>query len=306
MKKKNLFLLLVLLGLFIGCSSDSDTSEIPPNSGTGTPAPPPPNVDRSGNLLATGASANDLLANTNFDRIQVEIAHQPGFRPTAETISNFQDFVRLHSFKEDIEIIFNQFPSPNQETLTLQQIDSLEQANRTAFNNGRTLAVYIYFANAPSDEDDEEESTVTLGAVFRNTSMVIFESTIRELAPPDNSGAPVTLTDVETATLNHEFGHLFGLVNLGTEPINDHEDMDAPNHCNVPGCLMQARLEFGSPAARGLVALTEKGETLSSACTLDGNALMKILQDRTLARTSDVVPLLDDECILDLQGNGGR
>ncbi len=308
MEKKKLFLLLALMALFIGCSSDSDTGDTPPDTpGTGTtaPTPPPVEVDRSGNLLATGASANDLLANTNFDRIQVEIAHSPGFRPTAETMANFQDFVRLHSFKEEIDIIFNELPSPNIEALTLQQIDSLEQANRTAFNNGNTLALYIYFADAPSDGDDEEEDLVTLGAVFRNTSMVIFESTIRRLAPPDNSGSPVTLTDVETATLNHEFGHLFGLVNLGTEAINDHEDMDAPNHCNVPGCLMQAQLEFGSPAARGLVGLTSRGEALSSTCTLSGNALLKMLQNRA-ARTSEVVPILDAECVLDLQGNGGR
>ncbi|WP_435623198.1 hypothetical protein [Flagellimonas sp.] len=307
MKKNRIFLLLVLMGFFIACSSDGATETPPENPGTGTtpPTPPPPDVDRSGNLLATGASANDLLANTNFDRLQIEIAHPPGFRPSVETMANFQDFVRLHSFKEDIEIIFNEFPSPNEETLTLQEIDSLEQANRTAFNDENTLAVYIYFADAPSDGDDEEENLVTLGAVFRNTSMVIFESTIRRLAPPDNSGAPVTLTDVETATLNHEFGHLFGLVNLGTEAINDHEDVDAPNHCNVEGCLMQAQLEFGSPAARGLVALTGKGERLSSACTLSGVDLIKMLQSRA-ARTSDVVPILDDECVLDLMGNGGR
>ena len=304
MKKKKIFLLLVLVGLFIGCSSDGGSDDTPPeNPGTSTPPPTPvPNVDRSGNLLPTGASANDLLANSNFDRLRIEIAHAPGFRPTQETRVNFQEFVREHSFKEDIEIIFNEFPSTNEETFTLQEIDSLEQANRTAFNDGSTLAVYIYFADAPSDGDDEEEGLVTLGAVFRNTSMVIFESTIRNLASRANG---ITLSDIETATLNHEFGHLFGLVNLGTEAINDHEDMDAPNHCNVPGCLMQAQLEFGSPAARGLVSLTSKGETLSSACTLSGKALIQMLENRA-ALVSQVVPILDAECVLDLQGNGGR
>ena len=259
-------------------------------------------VDRSGNLRATGASANDMLSNNSFDRILIEVGHAPGFRPTAETMANFQDFIRQQSFKEDIEIVFNEFPSPNEETLTLQEIDDLEQTNRTVFNDGSTLAVYIYFADAPSDGDDEDEGLVTLGAVFRNTSMVIFESTIRRLAPPDNSGAAVTLTDVETATLNHEFGHLFGLVNLGTVAINDHEDLSAPNHCNVDGCLMQAQLQFGSPAARGLVA---KGGILSSPCTLSGTSMIKLLESRS-ARGLAVVPVLDAECVLDLQGNGGR
>ncbi|WP_422860788.1 hypothetical protein ACOKFD_08135 [Flagellimonas sp. S174] len=306
MKKKKIFFLLALMALFIGCSSDGDTAETPPENPQGEtpspPTPPNPNVDRSGNLLATGASANDLLANTNFDRILIEVAHVAGFRPTAETLASFQEFIQQKTFKENIDIIFNELPSPNEETLTLEEIDDLEQDNRTAFNDGSTLAVYIYFADAPSDGDDEEEDLVTLGAVFRNTSMVIFESTIRRLAPPDNSGAPVTLTDVETATLNHEFGHLFGLVNLGTEPVNDHEDTEAPNHCNVEGCLMQAQLQFGSPAAR---SLTSRGEILTSPCTLNGNSMLKLLESRA-ARSLAVVPILDGECILDLQGNGGR
>ncbi|MEM9077680.1 MAG: hypothetical protein AAGC43_11600 [Bacteroidota bacterium] len=302
MKRNHIFLFLALLGLFIGCSSDSDPAETPPDppqSETPSPPTPPENVDRTGNLLPTGASANDLLSNTNFDRILIEIAHVTGFRPSDETMANFQEFIRQQTFKEDIEIIFNELPSPGEETLTLQEIDNLERENRTAFNDGRTLAVYIYFANSPSDGDDIEEGLVTLGAVFRNTSMVIFASTIRGLAARSST---ITLTDIETATLNHEFGHLFGLVNLGTEPVNDHEDTEAPNHCNVDGCLMQAQLQFGSPTARGLVA---KSEVLSSPCTLDGNSMLKILQARA-QRGLAVVPVLDDECVLDLQGNGGR
>ena len=300
MKKNRLFLLLLLAGFLIGCSSDNGGGETPPDPPVAdNPDPPAPPVDRSGNLLGTGASANDLLANTNFDRIRIEIGHVAGFQPTSTTVANFQEFIRLHSFKEDIEIVFNELPSPNEETLTLQEIDDLEQANRTAFNDGSTLAIYIYFADAPSDGDDEDEGLVTLGAVFRNTSMVIYESTIRSLAARANG---ITLTDVESATLNHEFGHLFGLVNLGTVAVNDHEDSEAPNHCNVDGCLMKAQLQFGSPAARSIVA---SEAALKSVCTLNGNTMLNFLENR-FARGVAVVPVLDAECILDLASNGGR
>ncbi len=302
---KKIFLLLVLMGLFIGCSDSDDSGTPPETPGTSNPSPTPtpdPNVDRSGNLLATGASANDLLSNTNFDRIRIEIGHVAGFQPTPTTISNFQAFIEQHSFKQEIEVVLSPLSSPEEETLTLQEIDDLEQANRTAYNDGSTLAVYIYFADAPSDDDDEEEDLVTLGAVFRNTSMVIFESTIRNLAARANG---ISLTDIETATLNHEFGHLFGLVNLGTVPVNDHEDVDAPNHCNVDGCLMQAQLQFGSPAARRFLATSSKEGVLSSPCTLSGYSMIKLLERRT-ANGMAIVPILDDECILDLQSNGGR
>lgn len=278
MKKRITIFSLFCLAMIIGCSSDSD--DTPDGNGNGT-------VDKSGNLLPTGASANDILSNANFDRLVIEIAYVSGFRPTSATIANFENFLRERTFKEDIEFDFNEIASPNEESLTLQEIADLESDNRTAYNNGTTVAVYIYFADAPSDGDDPDEGLVTLGAVYRNTSMVIYESTIRDLA---GLSATITVTDVETATLNHEFGHLFGLVELSgvvdgeevvfTPSVNDHEDPESPNHCAVDGCLMRAELEFGGPMMKAMESNASKG----------------------LA----VVPVLDPECILDLQSNGGR
>ena len=171
---------------------------------------------------------------------------------------------------------------------------------RQAYNDGSTLAVYIYFADAPSDGDDESEGLVTLGAVYRNTSMVIFERTIRSLAA---RSLTITNEDVETATLNHEFGHLFGLVNLGTVPVNDHEDPDAVNHCNVDGCLMRAELQFGGPISS--LAGKSENDVLQSACSITGHSILHMLQSQN-SRSLANVPGLDAECILDLQSNGGR
>ena len=201
MKKKILVYSLLTMALVWACSKSSDDT------------PEPTNVDKSANLLATGASANDILANTNFDKLLIEVAYVNGFRPTNATMDNFETFLRDRTFKTDIEFTFKSLSSPNEEDLTLQEIADLESDNRTAYNNGSTLAIYIYFADAPSDGDDEDEGLVTLGAVYRNTSMIIYESTVRSLANQSNL---ISLTDVESATLNHEFGHLFGLVNLGT------------------------------------------------------------------------------------------
>jgi hypothetical protein len=265
MKKKILIAITFVFGCIIGCSNDSDD------------APTTQNVNKSANLQATGSSANDFLSNTNFDRLLVEIAYVEGFQPSGQTVANFEDYLRERTFKQNIEFSFKSLSSPNEETLVLEEISELENENRTAYNDGTTLAVYIYFADAPSDGDDESEGLVTLGAVYRNTSMVIYESTIRDLA---NRATTITLTDVETATLNHEFGHLFGLVNLGTTPVNNHEDAEAENHCNVNGCLMRAELQFGGP-------------------------MMKMLESNA-SKGSAAVPVLDAECILDLQGNGGR
>ena len=266
MKNRFLAILIVFLGFAMSCSKDSgDDGTIPVN------------IDKTANLKTTGDSANEILSNNTFDKLLIEIAYVEGFRPTSSSMTDFVSFLEQHSFKQDIELVYEELPSPNEEKLTLDEIFDLEKKNRTVYNDGSTLAIYIYFADAPSEDDIEEEELVTLGAVYLNTSMVIYEDTIRTLA---SKSSLVSVGDVETATLNHEFGHLLGLVDLGSTPVNEHEDVDAENHCNVDGCLMRAELQFGA-------------------------GMKKMLENRASKGIADA-PGLGPECSLDLQDNGGR
>ncbi|MGB5436436.1 MAG: hypothetical protein WBM98_11155 [Maribacter sp.] len=273
MKNRFLALVLLFLTVIISCSKDSNDTEDPKT------------VNHSANYKASGDSANDILSNTTFDKLLIEIAYVSGYRPTAIAMTDFVAFLKQYTYKDDIEIIYNELPSPNEEKLTLEEINDLEKKNRTAFNDGSTLAIFIYFADAPSEEDVEEEDLVTLGAVYWNTSMVIYEETIRNLAAKSSA---VDVDDVETATMNHEFGHLMGLVNLGTVPVNEHEgtttDDDnneiGDNHCTVEGCLMRAELQFGPS--------------------------MKKLLEKRVAKGLVSIPDLGAECLMDLQANGGR
>lgn len=291
MKRYRSLILILLSMVLLNCSKDSND---------GTNSPDNQNIDKSANLLAAGASASDLLGNANFNDLIIEIAYVDGFRPSQEAMDAFRAFLLERTFKQNIQLVYNELPSSNEETLTLQEIADLETENRTVFNNGTTMGIYIYFADAPSEDDDEEEGLVTLGAVYRNTSMVIHEATILSLA---SKSFFITNADIESTTLNHEFGHLFGLVDLGTTPVNAHEDLDADNHCNVAGCLMRAELQFGGPSGKN--STTTMKNTIVAACTLSGNSVLKILEhqkSKGLLATVD----LDAECILDLQANGGR
>ncbi len=291
--------IIMCFGLLIGCSKNSTETEkeIP--------------IDKSANLLGTGDSAADILSNDRFDKLLIEVAHVTGFKPTPSAIDAFVNFIKRYTFKQDIEIVYNELESPDEETLTLQEIADLESANRTVYNSGSTLAIYIYFADAPSDDDDEDEELVTLGAVYRNTSMVIHEATVRKLA---GQSAIISNADVEIATLNHEFGHLFGLVNLGSPSVNDHEGtiVDANgkevgnNHCTVEGCLMRAELQLGPSSKTALSAKsTNLTGGLHSACSLSGSSVLQMLQ-KSASKGAVVAPGLDNECILDSQANGGR
>ena len=296
-------LLIALITCFVSCSKSS------PNPVDETVIP---EADKKANLLATGDSANDILSNENFDKMLIEIAYVTGFRPTASAMTQFTDYLKEHTFKTDIQIIYKELSSPVEDELTLQEIADLETKNRTAYNSDGTLAIYIYFADAPAEGDDLDGGLVTLGAVYRNTSMIIHEVTIKKLASKSSS---ISDSDVETTTLNHEFGHLFGLVNLGTDMVNDHESQSensegalvSNNHCNQNGCLMRSELVFGGSSGKSIransIAQYEAG--IKAGCTLSGNSVLNLLQHST-SKSNAAVLGLDPECTLDIQANGGR
>ncbi|MEP2239882.1 MAG: hypothetical protein ABJI22_16045 [Maribacter sp.] len=294
---------LVLIGILafaISCSKNSSDDE-------STEA----RVDKGLNLLATGDSANDILSNDTYDKLLIEIAYVSGFRPTETSMTQFTDYLKEHTFKEDIELVYQELSSPSEDELSLQEIANLETTNRTAYNTESTLAIYIYFTDAPAEGDDLEGGLVTLGAVYRNTSMVIYEETVRDLASLSSS---ISVDDVETTTLNHEFGHLFGLVNLGSDMVNDHESQSenedgqlvGDNHCNQEVCLMRAELQFGGPTGKSLQSNfnAQYVDGVKSACTLSGATVLSMLQ-QTTAKGGNTVPL-DAECLLDIRANGGR
>lgn len=267
---KNFSVLLLAALFLIGCSNtdESDSQE-------------KGDVSKISNLQGSGDSANDILSNTKFSKLALEIVYVEGFRPNEESLSAFSNFINDITFKDEITVTYKQVSSPNVEDLTIEKVAKLETENRTVYNTDDTLAIYIYFADAPSNNDDNETNSVTLGAVYRNTSMVIYESTIKDLAAKSTL---VSEKSIETATLQHELGHLMGLVNLGTEMVHPHEgettnddgETVGSNHCNVEDCLMNAELEFGAGMKKMLIA------------------------------SKNALPTLDAECLADLKANGGR
>ena len=302
--------LIPLFLLFILTACESDSPDDAPSR--------PKAVDKSGNLRGTGESTSDLLTNEDFDNIRIEIAYVRGFRPTQAAMEGFVAYLQERTSKERVDLVYRELESPEQDDLTLEEIDELESENRTVYNEGRTLGVYIYFSDAPAEDDQEEEGLVTLGAVYRNTSMIIHEITVRKLAA---QRAQITAADVESSTINHEFGHLFGLVNLGITPINDHEGVvfgddgepltdanDMPigsNHCNVDGCLMNAELRFGGSSNRRAIITSKYQPGLEAVCRLSGKSVLHMLEAKT-AKGNSLAPNLDAECLLDLRSNGGR
>lgn len=257
-KFRKLFIFFATLALVFSCTTDN--SNDPANGG----------IDRSANLKSLGSSASELLSDATFTSMNIEIVYVEGNRPTEEGISMFKNFLESRIYKPDgINFNLRAVNSSGKAPFVVEEIVEIEKTERTSYNVGDEIAVWIYFADGSNEKDTDEK--FVLGSAFRNTSMVIYERTIRNFS--SRPGAPSRAT-IEAATLNHEFGHLFGLVDLGTSPVSDHEDPDEQGHCVVEACLMRASIEFGS----GVIDV------------IDGTG----------------VPEIDDACIQDLQSVGGK
>jgi hypothetical protein len=256
MKIKNYFLFFVLLLIFIGCSKDDVNN--------------PAGIDKGANLKPLGFSANELVSDEKFTSLKIEVVYVTGFQPTQTSLDNLKTFLENRTYKPDgISITTRAVASSNKAPFDIDEIAQIEADERIAYNAGDEIAVFIYFADG-SSENDTDTKTV-LGTSFRNTSMVIYGKTIQFLANHTNN---LDRSTVESTVLNHEFGHLFGLVNMGTTMQTNHEDTESNGHCSVTNCLMAASFQFGG-------------------------SMMNVFDNNT-------IPVLDDLCIGDLQANGGR
>ena len=259
---KVVFTFIIALFLIFSCSEENSTDLID-NGGQ------PPIVDNDLNNKPTGEAANDLLSNTVYSKLIVEIVYIDNFKPTTTAINNFKSFLQNRLNKSNIEIIQRSIGAATKNTYTLADIINIEKDNRQKFTNNQEIAVFAFFANGEYSENTSNSKV--LGAAYKNTSFVLFEETIQSFST--GLFAP-ELSVLETVVLNHEFGHILGLVNLGSTMQNNHQDTAHGKHCDNEDCLMFWTAETGE----GLVDMLSGGS----------------------------VPNLDANCIADLQANGGK
>lgn len=241
-----------LLSLFVFCSCSKDTT-------TGL-APVTATNDK-----VVGASANELLASSKYSSLVIEIQYMPGYTPDPASVNNLVSFLSNYLNKPSgIRVIQSQIATSGKSSLTVADAAAIEKTNRTAFNTSTEIAMYILIADAPYSDPS------VLGISYRNTSVCLFGSVIQQ-----NSGGvgQVNRTKLYSTVMEHEAGHLLGLVNIGTPMVSNHLDATHGNHCNNQNCLMYYTAETTDLLGFLLV----------------GN-----------------IPTLDMNCINDLRNNGGR
>lgn len=256
MRRIHIFLL-ILFGFlaFSACKKDDDSV----------------NDATAENRKALGLSAEDLLSDDIYTSLVVELVYPGALRPTNSTIDNFRNFLTERINKPN-GILFKEtiIQEPTGAPFNMEEIRDIEDEFRTEYNSDTKIAVYVFFSNGASINDTD--TSVTLGTAYLNTSIVVYEKTIRDLV---NQNANLDVTSLETSTLIHEFGHILGLVNVQNDDIHsDHEDPAHLKHCIVDTCLMY----FESNGSKNIVNYLKLGNS---------------------------IPVLDPLCIADLQSKGG-
>lgn len=243
--------------VFLGCSKNDDSSGI--ENG----------INKSPNLQTTGSSANGFLSASKYSSLVIEVLYVENFHPDPQSLINLKQFAEAKLNKPNgITVIERQISSQGGSTHSLQNLADIETANRTKYNNTGVLTLYILFIDGNFTGDTSTQ--FTLGIAYRNTSIILFENSIRTLS---NSITEPGRVDLETTAITHEFSHLLGLVDLGTRMQTPHRDTAHGQHCDNSNCLMYWKAESNSV----------------SQMMPTGN-----------------IPQLDANCMADLRANGGK
>lgn len=254
MKKRNYVIFAIsflsLSILFFGCKKEKQDDN-------------PLAQDNNSNV---GESSNAFLSDEYYERLTVEILYMPDSEPTQNSVNNLRSFLNDHLKKPaGIEVVLKQIPSAGKDSYSTNDLANIESQHRSKYNANQTIAASMIFVDGKYAENNQG-----LGIAYRNTSMAIFGEVIAEYS---GGLSQPTKTKLESTVMNHEFGHLLGLVNIGTEMVENHEDTEHSKHFDNSNCLMY----YAS-------------ETTEIASFLIGND----------------VPALDENCKNDLVAYGGK
>jgi hypothetical protein len=254
------YLFFVLFGLiFLSLSCDNGTvTDSGPENGDDTGF----TFDHEQN---PGSSAEDFLTDDNFGNLIVEVQYMEGYRPDDDALDNLEAFLEERLHKSSVTVLTpSEIPAEGRDSYSAADVRDLESEHRTEFSEEDQLAAYFIILDGAYDEGN------ILGIAYYNTSMALFGETI---AGASGSVGQPSRSVVETIVMQHEAGHIIGLVNNGVEMQEPHQDEENGNHCDDDGCLMYHAVN-----------------TTDFFANLFGGD----------------VPELDEYCVTDLQAAGGK
>jgi hypothetical protein len=208
---------------------------------------------------------NDFLSASKYEKLVLDIVYVDGYQPSSEAIAHMENFLDQRLNKPGgIFVNYKAIASPGKSSYSQDDLNKIEKKERSHYTKGSTLAAYIFFTDAPYTDQN------VLGLTYGTSAFALFEYSVHQNS--GGFGQPSRFV-LESTVVEHEFGHLLGLVDNGTKMQSNHKDAANGNHCDNQNCLMY----YGVETTNILANLT------------GGN-----------------IPSLDDNCIADLRGNGGK
>lgn len=205
-------------------------------------------------FITLGTAAPHLLSATPYSSLVIDINYMPGFEPEASTLNELSAFLSTYLNKPGgITVRKNAVASTGKDRLTLDDLVKLERAHRATYTYGNVIAVHILLNDAAYTNDD------VFATSYWNTSFCLFGKTIAKYS---GGTGQVSRQRLISTLLQHEFGHLLGLVDQGSPMQQSHRDNDNGAHCSNPSCLMYFEIETDASQATTL-------PTLDAACRAD-------------------------------------
>ena len=173
----------LIISLIIGCNNDAPQVQLP----TVFPV--------------------DFLSSAKYDMLIVEIGYIAGFQPNSATVDNIKAFLQQRLNKPGgITVIQNEIPSQGKNSYSPAELLSVESSSRSQKDTGTTITIFMFFADG--DYASNLSSLKSFGLTMSNSSLTVFEKTIRSYSGA--SGQP-SVVRLESTVALHELGHMFGL-----------------------------------------------------------------------------------------------
>lgn len=191
------------------------------------------------NIITPSSPSRDFLESKNYKTLKIEIQYMPGLKPDPASINILVDLLNEKLNKPGGIIVEEKQIDPTLQTVfNLRDIAGIESRNRTAYASGDQLGVYILFINGTYSNGN------ILGLTNTNTSICFFGEPLEYFL---SGGTQEDKINKLAFVISHEFGHLQGLVNIGSPMVVNHLENINGNHCNNSMCLMHHTLEEINP-----------------------------------------------------------
>jgi hypothetical protein len=257
---------LVLALAACGNSAAGDDDDGPPGDGPGTP-------DGNGEVFEPAIT-----------KVVIEIDYETGSEPFTGATLGFGDtfdlsaanLERLFAGKKEITLPrvigdMQDVGAIADEELTVSEILELAQLHRGQQDGRDTKTYYLLWVSGNFATAEGPQSGV-LGVSIGTTGVIaMFKDVINST---NVIGVPSIVRFVEQATIIHELGHAFGLVDNGVPMVTPHRDEANGAHCNNQDCVMFYLNEGASDATEFVQRRVLTGDTIlfDAACLADADA----------------------------------